>query len=378
MKIYDVVVVGGGLAGLTSALHLTKQGFQILVIEKNEYPNHKVCGEYVSNEVRPYLSYLGVDFNSKNSIEIDTLQMSTRSGKSIETKLPLGGFGISRYALDNMLYNTAKDKEVSFLFETVSSIIFDNDSFEVTVSSSEKYKSRIVIGAYGKRSGLDKKLNRKFILQKSPWLGVKCHYEFDNFPSNLVALHNFKGGYGGLSKIENGAINFCYLANFESFKLFNSIKEFNQHIVSQNPFLKEFLDKASPKFKKPLSIAQISFEKKRTVENHVIMCGDSAGLIHPLCGNGMAMAIHSAKIASDCITDYLNSKNADRNSLENKYALLWREEFEARLRMGRIIQRLLMNNTVSEMAIGTIAKSEKILQTMIKRTHGSPILVKCS
>jgi flavin-dependent dehydrogenase len=375
VKIYDVLIVGGGLAGLTSALHLHKQGFEVLVIEKNEYPNHKVCGEYVSNEVRPYLNYLGVDLNSTNSIEIDTLQMSTRSGKSVTTKLPLGGFGISRYALDDKLYHTASAKGVSFLFETVSSIVFKDDFFEVTTGSSEKYKSKVVIGAYGKRSGIDKKLNREFIQQKSPWVGVKCHYEFDDFPSNLVALHNFKGGYGGLSKTENGIINFCYLANFKSFKPFGSIENFNQHVVSENPFLKEFMDKATPKFKKPLSIAQISFERKSAVENHVVMCGDSAGLIHPLCGNGMAMAIHSAKIASDCIADYLNGTNTDRKVLEKRYAMLWKDEFETRLRMGGVIQRLLMNNTVSEIAIGTIAKSEKILQTMIKRTHGNPILV---
>ena len=40
----DIIIVGGGLAGLASAIHLSKKGLSVLLIEKNEYPKHKVCG----------------------------------------------------------------------------------------------------------------------------------------------------------------------------------------------------------------------------------------------------------------------------------------------------------------------------------------------
>ncbi|WP_350291875.1 NAD(P)/FAD-dependent oxidoreductase [uncultured Croceitalea sp.] len=375
MKLYDVIIIGGGLAGLTAAIDLKKCDCSVLVIEKNTYPNHKVCGEYVSNEVKPYLEYLGVNLNSADIIAIDTLQMSTTSGKRIETGLPLGGFGISRYVFDNLLYKNALALGVEFVFDSAVNTSFNEDIFEITLASKEIYTSKIAIGAFGKRSSLDKKLHREFIQQKSPWLGVKCHYEFPDFPTNVVALHNFSGGYGGLSKTEDGSVNFCYLTSFKSFKEFNSIEAFNKKVVAKNPFLGDFLRSATPKFKNPLSIAQISFERKKAVENHLLMCGDSAGLIHPLCGNGMAMAIHSAKIASTCITDYLRSPNPDRKKLEQSYAFRWRKEFAGRLRMGRAIQKMLMNETASNLAIATIAQSEKILQSMIKRTHGNPILV---
>ncbi|WP_317045319.1 FAD-dependent oxidoreductase [Formosa algae] len=58
---FDVIIVGGGLAGLSSAIHLSKGNLNVLVIEKNSYPKHKVCGEYISNEVLPYLNFLDID-----------------------------------------------------------------------------------------------------------------------------------------------------------------------------------------------------------------------------------------------------------------------------------------------------------------------------
>lgn len=371
---FDVIVVGGGLAGLTLAIHLAKAEIAVLVIEKETYPNHKVCGEYVSNEVLPYLESLGVPLKNIATPQIDTLQISTRKGKSLTTKLPLGGFGISRFAFDELLYQTALRAGVAFLFDTVTTIVFESDSFTIKTTAGHKLTAKVAVGAYGKRSVLDKKLDRGFSTQKSPWLGVKCHYDGD-FPEDLVALHNFEGGYAGLSKTETGAINFCYLTTFESFKKHGSIPKFNEHCVAKNPYLGDFLSTATPLFEKPLSIAQISFAQKTPVTDHILMIGDSSGLIHPLCGNGMAMAIHAAKLAAEGILTYFQDQKSGRTALEMEYTKQWKTHFEARLRMGRQLQRLLLNDTASALAMHTVANSKKIVQAMIRRTHGKPILV---
>ncbi|RZK61067.1 MAG: FAD-dependent oxidoreductase, partial [Pedobacter sp.] len=57
----EILIIGGGLAGLTASLHLNKLGFDVTLIEKSTYPQHKVCGEYISNEVLPYFNWLGID-----------------------------------------------------------------------------------------------------------------------------------------------------------------------------------------------------------------------------------------------------------------------------------------------------------------------------
>ncbi|WP_165750227.1 NAD(P)/FAD-dependent oxidoreductase [Cellulophaga sp. Z1A5H] len=372
MKTYDTIIIGGGLAGLTAAIHLTQNNHRVLVFEKQEYPHHKVCGEYVSNEIVPYLNTLGISLS--DAVAIDTLQFSTVQGNTITTKLPLGGIGISRYALDFSLYTRALKLDVTFIFEGVNSVDFTNNIFHVKTDSGRVFTSKTTIGAFGKRSNMDKHLRRSFMNKKSSWLGVKAHYQLPDFPEHLVALHNFKGGYGGLSKTETGAVNFCYLTNYKSFKDSKGITNFNARVVSENPFLRAFLEDAIPVFDQPLSIAQISFEKKEAVENHMLMCGDSAGLIHPLCGNGMAMAIHSAKIASELLVVYLNSPTPNRKLLEVDYKNKWNKAFKHRLWIGRKLQWLLLHNNLSNIAMKIVAKSPKLLQLLIKQTHGKPIV----
>ena len=369
-----MIIVGGGLAGLTAAIHLSKENHSVLVIEKKRYPHHKVCGEYVSNEITPYLESLGVSLFTSNAVAIDTLTLSTISGKSVQTKLPLGGVGISRYGFDNLLYQKALKNKVQFVFEAVKDIQFDDDTFEVLTENEHSYEARIVIGAYGKRSAIDKKLKREFINKKSAWLGVKSHYEFPSFSENHVALHNFNGGYGGLSKTETGAVNFCYLASYESFQKEKSVDSYNKKVVAKNPFLYDFLEKAKPMFNASLSIAQISFEQKKSVENHIIMCGDTAGLIYPLCGNGMAMAIHSAKIASENIHNYLSKKEISRIELEQNYTSTWNATFKKRLLMGRQLQSLMMNERLSKIALTAVTTSSILLRKLIKSTHGKSIV----
>ncbi|WP_422859971.1 NAD(P)/FAD-dependent oxidoreductase [Flagellimonas sp. S174] len=369
----EVVIIGGGLAGLTAAIDLTQRGKQVLVIEKNTYPHHKVCGEYVSNEVRPYLQQLGLDVGKLTSVDISTLQLGTYTGKTTQVTLPLGGFGVSRYALDERLYQLAMQSGAEFLFDSVQDVKFNENRFELRLSKQE-IMADVVIGAFGKRSNMDKRLKRPFISKKSAWLAVKCHYNGYDFPNHMVSLQTFPGGYGGLSKTEKGHINFCYLAKYEDFKCLGSLKEFQRKVLAKNPILDHFFESATPVFEKPLSIAQVSFDKKKLIENHVLMCGDTAGLIHPLCGNGMAMAIHSAKMAAQCVDMYLEKEEFTREAMEKAYKKVWTEEFQKRLRLGRMLQSLMLHTNWFDFMLSTVASSEKILKGVISGTHGKPIL----
>ncbi len=371
MKNYEVVVIGGGLAGLTAAIHLGMTKKKVLVIEKNNYPSHKVCGEYVSVEVLPYLNKLGIELS--DAAEIKKLQLSTVAGRLLSAELPLGGIGISRYALDFRFYNRAIQAGVEFIFDTVTEIAFSDNCFKINTQLGRQVSSPIAIGAFGKRSSLDKLLKRPHFDRPAPWLGVKTHIRFNKHPVNTVGVHAFRGGYGGVSKTESGIVNFCYLAHYNEFKKFGNIDDFNSEVVCENPFLSELLTKGEPLFSKPLSIAQISFENKKAVEHHILMCGDAAGLIHPLCGNGMAMAIHSGKIAATLICRYLEEPSFSRANLEKEYRIAWKSQFSGRLWWGRKLQSLLLNPSLSNSLFHLFSSSRRLTTSVIRKTHGKTL-----
>ena len=368
---WDVIVIGGGLAGLTTALHLAVNNFSVCLVEKNKYPNHKVCGEYVSNEVLPYLKSLGIDPISVGAKQISKFEITDTKGNPIKATLPLGGFGISRYTFDTLLFEALKNKTDIF-FETVEKVIFEENQFQITTQNKTVLFADFVVGAFGKRSNIDAFLNRKFMQKNSPWLGIKAHYDYD-FPDDTVALHNFNGGYCGLSKTETGAVNACYLATFKSFKKYGNIEAFQKQELSKNPLLDEFFKNARPYFDKPLTISQISFQEKKPVENHIFMVGDSAGLIHPLCGNGMAMAIRSAQIFSGMFIQLFQKGDYDRTAMEQQYANQWHNEFDERLKAGKFIQRVLLNPNLSKAGFAMVKKFPSLVPKIIQKTHGSPL-----
>lgn len=369
---FEIIVIGGGLAGLCNAIHLTKFGKKVLLIEKNSYPKHKVCGEYISNEVLPYLDFLEVNPFEFGAVKIDEFELSTTKNKVIAAKLPLGGFGISRYTLDFELYKKALKNKVTILQDSVLDINFKNDEFFIETKENKGFTAKICIGAFGKRSLLDVNLNRHFIKKKSPYLGVKIHVK-GNHKQNLVALHNFNGGYCGVSKVENDTINLCYISSFSSFKKYKNIEEFQDKVIFQNKYLKEIYSNSKPLFSQPLSISQISFEKKNPVENHIIMCGDAAGMIHPLCGNGMSMAIQAAQLAAPLVLQYLKGAITNRKQLEKQYIANWNKQFKWRLKAGHFIAMLFRKQKIANILLYFLKKMPFLLPIIIKQTHGKPI-----
>lgn len=364
-----IIIIGGGLAGLITAANLNDGGLPCLVIEKKSYPFHRVCGEYISNEATPFLKSLGLYPEIFSPPHITRFTLSSIDGKLQTIPLDLGGFGISRYTFDNFIYQEAVRRGVQFqLNAEVESVDFNDDIFRIRTSTTE-LEADIVVGAFGKRSKLDIAMKRAFTNRRSPYVGVKYHVRTD-FPSDQVALHNFNGGYCGVSTVENGKVNVCYLAHRDGIRQYKNIIHFQEAVLFRNPHLKKIFTESEFLLTVPETINEVSFETKSPVENHILMVGDSAGMITPLCGNGMAMAIHAAKLMSEHIIRYCEQDSYSREDLERDYTKAWTRNFSARLQTGRYVQRLFGHRWVSSLAVNMIQYAKPVARHIIRRTHG--------
>ncbi len=377
---FDVIIIGGGLAGLTASIILSQHKKKVLLIEKKTYPHHRVCGEYVSNEVLPFLKSLGFDPFKYGAMPISRLRVSTPAGKNIYSPLDLGGFGLSRYTMDYSLYQLALQNGVVVITNNkVTDVDFNNEKFTVKTNMGDVFSTSLVIGSYGKRDTLDKQLDRSFIQTQTGYLGVKYHIKTD-YPIDEIGLDNFEGGYCGISRIEDDKYNLCYLYHRKKQATYKTIADIEQNVLFQNPKLESIFSNATFLFPKPELINDFSFAPKSLVENHILMCGDSAGLITPLCGNGMAMAIHGARLLCNLIIKLgILDKNTitpqQREILENRYKIEWRKNFSTRLFWGRTIQKLFGNSAITGLGIQAIHAIPPLERWLIAKTHGDTITI---
>ncbi|MBS1743877.1 MAG: FAD-dependent monooxygenase [Bacteroidetes bacterium] len=372
-QLYDCAIIGGGLGGLTLAINLSRQGYSVVLFEKEQYPFHKVCGEYISMESWPYLESLGLPLSSMNLPVIKKLIVTSPDGNTLSQELPLGGFGISRNLIDYSLMKIAKEAGVTVMEHCkAEDIAFSGDIFSIQTSKGN-FSSKVCCGAFGKRSNIDVKWKRNFV-QQTPnklnnFIAVKYHIQ-SSFPADSIALHNFHNGYCGISRIEDGKYCLCYLTNAANLKASgNSIDEMEKNILSKNPHLQKIFQQSVKLFHEPLSISHISFQEKKVVEQHVLMIGDSAGSIPPLCGNGMSMAMHAGKIAAGYIVDFVQNR-ISRTEMEKRYTANWKKMFGRRLFTGRIIQRLFGKSKTTNLFIRMMKSLPGLTRYIIKQTHG--------
>jgi flavin-dependent dehydrogenase len=376
---YNVGIIGGGLAGLAAAIQLSRQSHSVALFEKEKYPFHKVCGEYISLESWDFLKQLGLPLDALQLPKIDTLFLSAPNGKYFTTKLPLGGFGISRYKLDTMLAGIARANGVHVADETRVDQVEFNEGFKISCQSKANIQNRIstkvCCAAYGKRSNLDVKWNRKFLQSQDKrldnYVAVKYHIQTD-WQKNVIGLHNFENGYCGISRIEDDKYCLCYMTNASNLKSSgNNIKQLEQEILCKNPHLKNIFNSSVICDQFPVTISQINFNRKTIVQDHVLMLGDAAGMITPLCGNGMSIALHTSKISAVLIHDFLTGK-ISRSQMENSYQHQWEHHFSKRLKTGRMLQRFFGSSLLSNAFVQTFKILPFLAKPVVKMTHGKP------
>ncbi len=370
---YDAVIIGGGLAGLTSASLLAREGFEVIVLEKQTYPAHKVCGEYVSQEVIPLLKDIGLWPFAFNTPLINKVKMTTSSGKAIMEDLDMGGFGISRYQFDYHFTLKARDLGATVQEKTkVQGVTYHSKSDSFTVQTHlGDYHGRVVIGNFGKRSVMDRQLERAFLKKPSPYVGVK-HHILTDAPSDEIALHSFPRGYCGVSKVEHGRYSFCYLVRREALKSAGNITALEQRYLDQNPYLAEVRRSATFCWQKPMVINEVSFEQKSLVANHVLTSGDASGMIAPLCGNGMAMAITGSQLLTAHVLPFLKGQQT-RPEMNQSYAKAWRKRYRSRLKTGKLLQDYgFGQKRLSDWAVNLFRLAPPLRRRIIHQTHGQP------
>jgi flavin-dependent dehydrogenase len=364
---YDVLIIGGGLAGLSLSIDLARRGYHVAVVEKGNYPRHKVCGEYVSKESRRYLLEICPELKHVQSPVINKFLMSS-GNKTFRTDLQQGGFGISRYLLEKLLFNEAKIKGVEFFINAAVKKVLENKATrDYSVFVEDRIlRAKLVCNSAGRKSAITVNNERG----RTNYVGVKYHIKQQR-NENLIEIHNFKGGYCGISSIEENKSCLCYIINSDQIKQQGSIKAVEENILSKNPQLENIFKHSEFLFEKPVTISGIDFRIKKTERDGILHLGDSAGTIAPVTGNGMSMALRSAFRLSELVDGYFK-QNKMKEQLFAEYDNYWKTNFSRRVYLSRYFQKLSEYPALSKSTIAIFNSIPGLAHLAIRQTYGKP------
>jgi flavin-dependent dehydrogenase len=368
--IYDVAIIGGGLAGLSLSIDLKKRGYHVLVIEKGSYPRHKVCGEYISMESYNYLQKICPTLSAHDLPMIHHFKLTTGSNKEFNTMLDLGGFGISRYLLEEMLFKEAEKQGVEFMLNRKAlDIKFDTSKKKYIIkTNSSNINASLVCNATGRKSNFKTSAIKPI---GTNYVGVKYHIKIPR-SSNLIEIHNFPGGYCGISNIEDDKSCICYIVNAQYLnKVKNSIPELEKTFLFKNSNLEKIFCNAEFVFKDPITVSGINFSIKEPVKDDLFYLGDSAGSMAPITGNGMSMGLRSAFTLANNIDHYFSTK-ITKEQLVATYTQFWSNEFSTRIKLSRYLQRLSEYPFLTNRTIELFNLFPALAKGLIKQTHGKP------
>ena len=304
VEVSDVLVAGGGLAGAACAISLAKVGRQVVLVEREARPAHKICGEFLSSEAQASLLALGLDVRALGGHLVTHVRL-VRGGRCVTARLPFEGLGLTRRALDEALLVRAAAVGTDVRRgQSIRRIGFDDGVF-AEIDQGEILRPRALMLATGKHEA------RGSARASRPgrMVGFKTYFrlatEQQRALSGHVELILFPGGYAGLQLVEGQAANFSLLVEGRLLRRLGgkwaSLLEYMQH---SSPHLAARLAGSEDVLTAPLTIARVpyGFRHRPSAGDPpaLFRLGDQAAVIQSFTGDGMAIALHSAALAAHC------------------------------------------------------------------------------
>ena len=394
-NIFDVAIAGAGPAGTSAAIRLAMNGARVLLVEEKKFPRAKLCGEFISPECLAHFKRLGVgeQMLAAGGASLSQTVFYSRRGHSVAVpsewfKSGTNALGLSRSEMDHKLLERAKSAGVVVMEEShASGLIREHGQVRgIRVKTAHlngdtagsDYRALVTIDATGRSRSLARHLDHETPgLKKRPkprLVAFKSHLENARVADGACEIYFYKGGYGGLSGVEGGLSNLCFIVSADDVRHYASDPEMVlREVVMKNTRAAQTLTAARARTQW-LSVSLEGFGQRALAPTPgLLTVGDAAAFIDPFTGSGMLMALESGQFAAETVTRHLPMLRAGGllESLTTQYRAEYATRFNSRLQVSGLLRRAAFVPGLAEAAILLCGKSSRLRRKLARATRHS-------
>ena len=384
---YDVIIAGGGPAGASAATHLAMRGARVLLAEQKKFPREKLCGEFISPECAVHFARLGVidRMLAAGPAQLTETVFYSRSGKSVSVPSKWFGakgsaLGLSRAEMDERLLRRAGEAGVTVLedAQVVDLLCEKQEVRGVGLKSAGRqisYRAPVTIDATGRARVLARRVEpHRSNKNRASLVAFKAHLADTRVAPGACEIYFYRGGYGGLSSIEGGQSNLCFIASARDVRACAADAErVMREIICRNSRAAHTLANARVR-SAWLAVTLESFGRHKSAPaKGLLTIGDAASFIDPFTGSGMLMALESGDLVAQVIADHLEPIRSGRGfgKLSAQYRVAYERKFDSRLRICSLMRRAAFVPGLAELAIRFFGTNERMRQFVTRATRGS-------
>lgn len=354
---HDVVVIGAGPAGATTALALARAGRSVAIVERAEFPRRKVCGEFLSGTSAPVLDAIGVGEEWRRRAGPEARRVALYAGEGIvDAPMPRGeGYGraLGRDVLDDLMLERARAEGVA-VYQPARAVAVERegDTTDVTIESrsgsergTQTLRAPVVVAAHGswERGTLPSHPPR----DDAPdgLMGFKAHFHGGRLPRHTMPLLAFAGGYGGMVWADEGrlSISLCIrrdvLARLRAEHGGTAAEAVDAHVRASCRGVREALEGTG--LDGPwLGTGPIRPGIRAAYADDLFRVGNVAGECHPVIAEGISMAVQSGWLLARSLEGRSLDDPAERAAAGEAYGRAWREQFATRIRAADAFARV--------------------------------------
>lgn len=382
---YDVVIIGAGPAGCSTALHLASSGLKVAMVDRADLPNDKICGDALSGTVLQVLKNLpggcfeeflklepkspswGIQFTSPGGDVLDVPFVLEKTPES-----PPPGYLIKRKIFDGFLQKKVMDL-CSFPVISnflVKDILMEKECF-ILKGEKEEYKCRMIIGADGVHSTAGRILGGHTHNKKQYSLGVRTYFTGVTglHPEQFIELHFMEEllpGYLWIFPMADGIVNVGLGVLFEKVKASpDSLAEMLNQIIRTHPRLASRFSQAIMTGKIEAHGLPLGPDPKKISGEGFLLTGDAASLVDPFTGEGIGNAMISGGIAASMVMESFSANNFSAKFLV-QYDERIRKRFDRELKTSHRIQELCAHPALFNLVVKKANRNKELKEMFTK------------